>query len=250
MNNKKSERYEEEAANLLENHRDSEAVAQIESFKLSHTLRIDFIQKVYSLLSVQLLITFGWTIFAINNAPVHDFMVRNSFILVLVCILTIITLYALVCFLDFQRTVPYNYIMLAIFTLCESYMVAYICCFTQPSVVYSAGIMTIVVCIALTIYAFTTKRDFTKMGGMLFVILAVFLVAGIFMVFVKVPLVRMVYHIIGVLLFGFYLVYDTQLIMSNKSMAYSVDDYIAATLNLYLDIINIFLEILQLFESK
>lgn len=250
MNNKKSERYEEEAVNLLDNHRETDNTAQIESFKLSHTLRIDFMQKVYTLLSIQLFITFAWTILAINNVQVHAFIVQNSFMLMLAGILSIISLYSLICFLDFQRTVPHNYIMLIIFTLCEAYIVAYICCFTQPSVVYSAGTMTLVVCLALTIYAFTTKRDFTMMGGMLFVLLAVFLVASIFMIFIKIPLVRIVYHVIGVLLFGFYLVYDTQLIMTNKSMTYSIDDYIAATLNIYLDIINIFLEILQLFESK
>jgi len=250
MNNKKSERFEEEAVNLLDTHRESENIAQIESFKLSHTLHIDFMRKVYTLLSIQLIITFAWTLFAINNVQIRAFIIENAFLMIVAGILSIITLYSLICFLDFQRTTPHNYIMLTIFTVCEAYIVAYICCFTHPSVVYTAGTMTLVVCLALTIYAFTTKQDFTKMGGMLFVLLAVFLVATIFMIFVKTPLVRMIYNIIGVLLFGFYLVYDTQLIMANKSMAYSVDDYIAATLNIYLDIINIFLQILQLFESK
>ena len=45
---------------------------------------------------------------------------------------------------------------------------------------------------------------------------------------------------------GMYLVYDTQLIMGKFGVAYSVDDYIFATLEIYVDIIRLFLLILRL----
>ena len=45
---------------------------------------------------------------------------------------------------------------------------------------------------------------------------------------------------------GFYLVYDTQLIMGKFGYGYSVDDYIFAAMELYIDIIRLFLLILRI----
>lgn len=57
----------------------------------------------------------------------------------------------------------------------------------------------------------------------------------------------LVYASIGALLFSFYLVYDTQLMLGGKhKYSISPEEYIFAALNLYLDIINIFLYILTI----
>lgn len=37
--------------------------------------------------------------------------------------------------------------------------------------------------LALTVYAWNTKTDFTMIGGVLFVVLLVFIIAGIFLIF-------------------------------------------------------------------
>ncbi len=52
---------------------------------------------------------------------------------------------------------------------------------------------------------------------------------------------RVVWALLGVLVFSFYLLFDTQLIMGGKRYEIGIDDYIMATMILYLDIINIFL---------
>ena len=62
------------------------------------------------------------------------------------------------------------------------------------------------------------------------------------------PLIYMFYNTFALLLFATYIIYDTQLIVGNKtSIRYSTDDYILASMNLYLDIINIFIRILSAF---
>ena len=58
-----------------------------------------------------------------------------------------------------------------------------------------------------------------------------------------------VYSLLGVVIYGFYLIYDVQLLMNNKRFKYSEDDYIIAAINIYLDILLIFLKILELFGS-
>lgn len=57
----------------------------------------------------------------------------------------------------------------------------------------------------------------------------------------------LVYASIGALIFSVYLVYDTQLMLGGKhKYSISPEEYIFAALNLYLDIINIFLYILTI----
>ena len=53
-----------------------------------------------------------------------------------------------------------------------------------------------------------------------------------------------------VVVYGLYLVYDTQLIAGGKSHSLSYDDYIVGTLLLYIDVMMLFLELLRLFGSK
>lgn len=50
----------------------------------------------------------------------------------------------------------------------------------------------------------------------------------------------------GAVLFSIYLIFDLQLIMGNGELAIEPDEYVLATLNIYLDVINLFLYILQL----
>ena len=53
---------------------------------------------------------------------------------------------------------------------------------------------------------------------------------------------------IGVVVFSLYLVYDIQLVIGgrHKKYQFGVDDYVFAALNLYLDVVNLFLCILAL----
>ena len=50
----------------------------------------------------------------------------------------------------------------------------------------------------------------------------------------------------GTVVVGFYLVYDVQLISVKFGNEYSIDDYVFAAMELYIDIIRLFLEILRI----
>ena len=61
-----------------------------------------------------------------------------------------------------------------------------------------------------------------------------------------------VWAALGVMLFSFYLVYDVQLILGGKHLRYrfQTDEYVFASLNIYLDIVNIFVRILHLLSKE
>lgn len=113
------------------------------------------------------------------------------------------------CVPPLTRTVPLNYILLTTFTICEALLVAYLCVkVNNPRAVLTAAVMTAGIVLALTIYAVTTTRDYTTMGALAFVFGAIFIMVGLFS-WMFGPKLYMIYCALGVLLFGFYLVFDT-----------------------------------------
>merc|ERR1719220_2796387 len=145
---------------------------------------------------------------------------------------------------------PTNYIMLFAFTATEGFLVGVICStYTLNSVMY-AVIATGLLVGCLTLYAITTKSDFTGMGVYLFAALCVLLIFGLFCWLFPFPFMQKVYCCLGILVFSFYLIYDTQLIMGKGELRLGIDDYVFAALTLYLDIIQLFLYILQLLGDR
>lgn len=228
----------------------SDTVALFNQTVKKEKVQMGFIRKVYGILTFQLTTTFAFAIVASNVPSLKEFMLLNAWLMVFAIVLSVVALYSLVCFVQFQRTVPYNYLMLLLFTLCEAYVVAYFCLGFTPSEVYQAAFMCVTLSAGLTVYACLTKSDFTLWGGFLFLATLVLIVGGVILVFFQTPFLLVIYDCLGLLLFGFYLIYDTQLIIGTKSAAYSVDDYILATMNVYLDVINIFLDMLSLIGKK
>jgi len=62
-----------------------------------------------------------------------------------------------------------NFILLAVFTLAQSFIMGVFSSFHSGEAVFMAVGMTAVVCLGLTIFAFQTKWDFTVMGAGLLV---------------------------------------------------------------------------------
>ena len=104
--------------------------------------------------------------------------------------------------------------------------------------------------VALTLYDCYTEEDFTTKMGILIVLLVCLVMLGLVSLFVDSPFLDNLYCMVGVLLFGFYLILDTQMIIGGKSVELSVDDYMLAAMLLYIDIIQMFLYILRLLGNK
>ena len=74
---------------------------------------------------------------------------------------------------------------------------------------------------------------------------------GIIQFFLNDSVYNFVYSGLGAFIFSLYLIYDVQLISSgNHKNELSPDDYIYGALSIYLDIINLFLYILEFLTSK
>ena len=197
-------------------------------------------------MAVQLIITAGFVALACFNDSFARFMHENKWLFWVCFAVNLVIFYVLAYIRTATRKVPINYILLIIFTLTEAYIVAFVTTMYDPTTVFIAAVLTASVVVALTIYACTTKTDFTVCGGVLFVAVMVLFVASIFSFFFYNKIVSIIISALSVVVFSIYLIYDTQLILGNGKLKLTVDDYIFAAIRLYIDIIRIFLEILKL----
>lgn len=208
--------------------------------------RLGFIQKVYGILTCQLLFTVFLCLIAKTNESFKNFLIENIGLFIFFLILNLVIMITLFCFQNVSKTVPYNYILLAIFTFSESWIVATLCAMTNPQIVLMAAVMTLGITVSLTLYAITTKTDFTIYGGLMYLLGMGLLLFGIFAFFTDNKLFHIIVCIISVIILGIYLIYDTQLIIGNRKHSLDIDDYIIGALMLYVDIVTLFLEIMEL----
>ena len=214
-----------------------------------------FIQKVLNILFLQLLFTFGLTALFVLNNNLNQWIHAHVGIIWIGFIFSFVIMIVLVCNPGLARTAPANYILLSIFTACMSLLVSASASYYSESAVTSAIGITLFITLALSLFACQTKYDFTGMGSYLLVILLSLmgfgLVLAIFCGTAQCQIARTVYAAIGALVFSLYIVYDVQLIVGGKHKhSYDEEDYVFAALSLYLDIINLFLYILQLFGKS
>ncbi len=147
---------------------------------------------------------------------------------------------------DRFRNVPENYFHLTIFTIGFSVLLGMYCCGFSKTSVFTALFLTFIMFITLTIYAVISKEDFTVFGGVLSTSLTLLIFATILNIFLSLSILYWIILVSSLIIFSSYIVYDTQLIIGNKTFSFSEDDYILAAMNLYTDIISLFMDILGL----
>jgi len=110
---------------------------------------------------------------------------------------------------------------------------------------------------AMSLYGYTTKSDLTKMGSFLFMGLIGIIVASLANMFIGSTALQFAISVIGVLIFVGLTAYDTQRIKGDyQQYAYAEGTDIAAkrsvfdALSLYLNFINLFMLLLQLFGNR
>ncbi|KAA0203646.1 hypothetical protein HAZT_HAZT004278 [Hyalella azteca] len=150
-----------------------------------------------------------------------------------------------------------NLILLAAFTVVEAVTVGTVVSLYEVASVVQALVLTLLITFGLTAYTFQTKRDFTNMGVGLFIGLLCLLGVGVLNLFLGSTGLDLIIAGAGALVFSLFIVFDTQasalcaaFYLQMMMTKLSPEEYILATINLYLDIINLFLELLRLLGDR
>ncbi|MGI9142701.1 MAG: Bax inhibitor-1/YccA family protein, partial [Fluviibacter sp.] len=104
-----------------------------------------------------------------------------------------------------------------------------------------AGSATAAIFFSLAMYTSVSKRDFSFMVNFLFAGLILLILASIANIFLAIPAMAIAISAIGALLFTGYLLFDLSRIVNGGE-----NNYITATLAVYLDIYNLFVSLLNL----
>ncbi|MFJ3046398.1 Bax inhibitor-1/YccA family protein [Herbaspirillum chlorophenolicum] len=89
--------------------------------------------------------------------------------------------------------------------------------------------------------ATVSKRDFSGMGKLLFAGVLVILVASVANIFLHMPALQLAISVIAIAIFSAYILFDVQRVVNGGET-----NYISATLAIYLDVYNVFVNLLSI----
>jgi FtsH-binding integral membrane protein len=102
----------------------------------------------------------------------------------------------------------------------------------------------------MSVYGYFTKKDLSSMGQMMFIGLIAIIIASIVNIFIGSTVLQMVISALAIIIFLGLTAYDTQQIREELSVNTSDVAEVRGALTLYMDFINLFLNLLQLFGEK
>ena len=202
---------------------------------VSTTDRLTFIKKVYSLLAMSM-----------GTAAVGAYLGSGPLLLLVApnMMLFFILQFALIIFASFASRRPgLNMVALFSFTTVSGLTLGPLLYQVGPSIAAEAFALTAITFAGLSLYIVYSKKDFSFMSGFLMTGLIVVIVGGLLnMFFIQSGMMHFVMSGASVLLFSGFILYDT----SNIMRYYGTDEYVSATLALYLDILNLFIALLSI----
>lgn len=213
-------------------------------------LRWAFIRKIYSILTIQLLLTIAVASVVVFVRPVAHFFVSTPAGLALYILAIFFPIILIWPMYYYSQKHPVNYILLAAFTVFMGFAVGLTCAFTAGKIILESAILTAVVVISLTLYTFWAARrghDFSFLAPILFagfMVLLVFILIQLIVPLGKLSV--MIYGALASIIFSGFIIYDTDKLIKR----YSYDEYIWAAVSLYLDVINLFLSLLTLLRAS
>lgn len=217
--------------------------------------RLGFIRKVYAIFGIQITATIFITYIIMNNRALAGVLFRNFKALSAVTFLgSTGIIFAMVANPELRYNAPTNFILLGLHTVLQSFMVGTFSSVVRPRTVFVGALHTLSAFVAITLYSFqpNPKYDLTVFGNTLLTVLTSLLVGSIANIFLKIPLMDNLLSAGFAVLFAVYLFYDTQKIVGGRHHKYNYGqkEYILAALNLYQDVINLFIQIVSMLHEN
>ena len=207
--------------------------------------RATLVRRTYGLVFVSVIITALGVAFGFTQPALMQAVAQHP-------IITMLAMFApLFMAMQARRSFPRNIILTLVFTFIEGIWIApflFMAERSNPGIVGQAGLLTLSTFGVLSLYAVMSKRDFSAWGSFFIVGLWVLIATSLINIFVGSALASLWIAAGTVLVFSGLLVFDTWRIV--RSGQYGPDDYVPAAVNIYLDLLNLFLAIISLLGGR
>jgi FtsH-binding integral membrane protein len=205
--------------------------------------RATLVRRTYSLVLISVLVTMVGVSFALSQPAVLHAVADHPIIAFLAALAPLIIAGRM------KAAFPMNIGFVLLFNFAMGVMISPAIFFygsRQPGLIGQAAVLTIGAFGILTLYAFVSRRDFSAWGGFLMVGLWVLIGTMLLNFFFQNAVVDLWLASVAVLLFSGLLLFDTWRLRN----FYGPDEYVGAAVQIYLDLLNMFMAILRIMGNR
>jgi FtsH-binding integral membrane protein len=205
--------------------------------------RATLVRRTYSLVLVSVLVTMVGATFALSQPRLLAAVAAHPFIAFFAALAPLFMAQRA------RTQFPMNIGMVLLFNFAMGVIISpalFIYGRTQPGLIGQAAVLTLGAFGILTLYAFVSRRDFSAWGSFLIVGLWVLIGTMLLNLFFQSALADLWLASIAVLLFSGLLVFDTWRLRNH----YGPDEYVGAAVQIYLDLLNMFMAILRIMGNR
>jgi len=219
-----------------------------EKFKIPQVHpRIKFLRKLYFLLFLQLLVCGICTITVYFVKELQEDLNQTPTYLLMIPLFLVFVMLMLIFFQrKFVSKIPLNILAFIVFTCFLAFSFAWITALDSTLLILMFLISACSIAFSLMIYTLTTKTELTYQGACLFVLGAIFIVFQIFILFTQANINYLICGLILNIVWGFYLIYDTQTSVSGSNYDWAKDDPYSGAVLIYIDIFILVLRLCEL----
>ena len=211
---------------------------------VSSNYRLGFLQKVYTVIIVQMLLACLFISFNYFKSLELIYIQQTGLFIASVIVLTLLLIF-LILLNRFAKFQEISWILLVLITISQCWILGYVAALTETTTVLFTCILIIAVTLSLLIYTWCINTEFHFWWAFLVAFLTLVVALTITVLIVLSTLASVTYlnfllSGIAVLLYTFYIIFDSQLILTKVGIEYSWEDHIFATLNVYINACEIF----------
>jgi protein lifeguard len=206
------------------------------------------LRKVLGIVFFQMVFTLSMALYSSFNDSFAS-IVRNPATLISAVLLLFLSMTTLLC-CDLTRAVPANYFLLFLFTLSQSVLVSVTASMYKPESVILAIVILVIVttCLWFGSLCMTSSEDYARNMLLAIAIGCIIQMAAFPFYFAgrAFDTYLMIEGLGGSLIYGAYVAIDLHLIAEKID----IDDYILGAITLYVDLITLFIKILQVVGKR